>query len=153
MPYEKDKITHRREVLYYSWRLDNPISKYIYCYKYDNTGNINAYIILKEIGRGKYDLIDYNYLTEEDIKSTLSIFVKKIAPFYVLYWTVNPDSLLSKSPYSFRFYSLSFILNKFQKFRMPPFLVRPFDCIDPELKSIISNIHQWNLFKIIGDEI
>lgn len=153
MPYDKNKFTHRREALYYSWRLSNPISRYIYCYKYDNIGNINAYIILKEIGRGKYDLVDYNYLTERDVKNLLSIFVKKVEPFYILYWTVNPDSLLSKRAIRFRFYSLSFILNKFQKFRMPPFLVRPFDSIDSNVKCSISNIHQWNLFKIIGDEI
>lgn len=153
MPYEKNRITHRREILYYSWRLNNPISKYIYCYKYDNTGNINAYIVFKEIGQKKYDLIDYNYLSEKDIKNTLSIFVKKVSPFYILYWTVNPNSLLNKKSFRFKFYSLNFILNKFSKFRMPPFLVRPFDCIDPNLKSSIRDIRQWNLYKIIGDEI
>lgn len=155
IPYKKDKITHNRDLQYYSWRLKNPISKYIYCYKYKKSGEINAYIVLKEIRYGKYDLIDYNYLEKNSLKELLSVFTKKMSPFYILYWSVNPGSLLSREKYKFGFYSLNFILSKIKKFRKPPFLVRSFnsDSIDLNLYTSIRDINQWNLFKIIGDEI
>lgn len=153
MSCERGKITHERSIVYYSWRLRNPMSEYTYCYKYDKGGVLKSYIILKKIGYRKYDLIDYNYTIETELNRLLSVFNRKINPLYILNWTVNTNSVLYRKKFRYGFFSLSFVLGKFKKFNKPPFLVKSFDNIDPDLESFVRDVHEWNLFKIIGDEI
>lgn len=151
VPYDRNTITHERSYIYYSWRLRNPMSEYIYCYKYDKLGVLRAYIVLKKIQYRRFDIVDYNSFVEEDLEQLLSFFVRKTSPLYILYWTGNLNSVFYKENLKFKFLPVNLILREIKKFEKPPFLIYPLMRADIDIP--IKDFRQWNLFKIIGDEI
>ncbi len=151
LAYDEDMITHERSSVFYNWRLSNPIAEYIYAYNYNVKNELVAYAVLKKIGYKKFDLIDYNYKEKSALKQVLTILTNYIKPIYILWWTVNPNSILNLKSFYFKFIALDVVLSRWGKFKRPPLLVRSF--INNKLsKECYSSMH-WNLYKIIGDEV
>lgn len=153
---KEDFITHKRDTTYYNWRLSNPTAKYIYCYNYNDADNeLQSYIILKEISYGKLDLIDFNSKSEKDLKDCIQFVAHKLNPFYIALWEVSENNPIIRHPVKFNFLSTKIILRHFRKFSKPPFLVKEFESAYsmPSEKHSYLQKANWNLFKIIGDEI
>ena len=150
VPFEYKYISHIHDETYIRYRYSNPIAKYIFLYKYDEKDNLNAYIALLSMGNNKFDIIDFNGPVQ-DIKQLLDWGVDKLKPKFLTLWTVGNHNCIIDNKFKFGFISLDYILDNFKKFRKPPFLVRQ---IGKGLNDLdISNVDNWELYKVVGDEI
>jgi len=147
--YEYSKISHLHEAKFFRWRLKNPRNRFVYAYLYRNI-KLAAYYVLADLGDGRYDIVDFNAENGEDLKTLLSFFCKKIKPLYVSLWTVGISNTLFQRKGNYGFVHIQPLLNKFDKFKKPPFLVRQFG---EDAKTDFYNCASWDLYKIIADEI
>lgn len=154
----KNLITVYTDSNYISWRYANPAAQYFFTYLYQKE-ELKAYIILKRLSARKYDLVDYQYEEENQLRSMLFEIHRCLHPLYIINWIVNPNSIINRHPLRFGFVNLNFILNKISKFRFPPFLIRTTrvnqfekDWEIAESKDM-RNMDNWNVNKVIADEI
>lgn len=153
----KDKISVHTDEGYCKWRFDNPISNFYFAYYYQKN-RLVAYVVVKKIGGRKYDIVDFHYQSSKQLRCLISSLHRWLHPLFILDWTVNKNDAINRSPGVFSFVNLNFILKCINKFNVPPFLVRSTkmnqqDC-DWILEGVdMRNIMNWNLHKIIADEI
>lgn len=148
IPYSPIRISHIHNEMYYRWRLKNPRNTYRFAYMYSNNC-LKAYLILVDLGGGRYDLIDFNCFEVKDLKILLNKFCLKISPLFITIWTVGKHNAIYANRNAFKFWRINIILRHFKDFKKPPFLVRKFndqniDVFDPNM---------WDLYKITADEI
>lgn len=144
------QISHYRDIMFYQWRFSNPINSYKFAYLFEND-KLCAYISFLNMGKGRYDILDFNYIEEKDLKRLLNFFSHKIRPFYLSLWTVNKVNVIYCHKLKYGFISFKHLLYMFKKFVKPPFLVKQVNATSISTKLYF--LSEWNLFKIIGDEI
>ena len=148
--YDYFRISHKRDKDFYSWRFGNPHNKFLFAYVYDMKGELLAYIAFSGILGGKFDIVDFNCKDKTYLKLLLKWVCKNVHPYYVSLWTVGKNNCIYKNKYYYGFISLGFILNRLKKFQKPPFLIRGFS----EMKDdIIYNADNWDLYKVVADEV
>lgn len=142
---------------YVGWRYANPNAKYFFAYFYQDE-KLKAYIVLKKIAERKYDIVDYQCEEKRMLKTLLSKTHRWLNPMYILNWIVNHNDIKTKE-HSMGFVNLDFILNRISKFKTPPFLIRTTKTFQNEQdwtidgKVDMKNIANWNLNKVVADEI
>lgn len=149
LKYEYDYLSHERTEEFYSWRFRNPHNRFLFAYLYDKCGELSAYVIFAVNG-GRFDIVDFNCKEDKSLKLLLNWVGKEAHPFYISLWTVGKNNCIYRNRRAFGFLSLSFILNKFKKFRKPPFLAREFAKYE---STAVHDIVYWDLYKLVADEI
>lgn len=148
IPFEYNRISHDHVSKYYDWRLKNPHNKFVYAYLYCKE-NLIAYYVLNDLGKGRYDIIDFNGINDSSLKILLNYFCRKTSPLYVTLWTVGKNNVIYRNKSKFGFVPLNILLRHIKSFRKPPFLVRKFNDFEINMMDQTS----WNLNKIIADEV
>lgn len=152
-----DLISIYSDEKYVSWRYANPQAQYLFVYFYQSK-NMKSYLVLKKLAERKYDIIDYQCEDEKMLNMMLSQIHRWLNPLYILIWIVNSNDMINKKCNK-KFVNLNIILNKISKFKTPPFLIRTTQTgIDEKDWTIdkqidMRNIANWNLNKIVADEI
>lgn len=149
IPFEYERISHSRDKDFYEWRLSNPHSKYCFAYLYDQNEKLRAYIIFWDLGDNRYDIIDFNCYDKRDLKLLLNQFSKKEHPLFLLLWAVDKENLIYKNLRFFGFKKME-KLNNSKKFVKQPFLIRK---LMEGKDDIIFEPSNWNIFKIVADEV
>lgn len=150
IPYDYQAFSHSRDEKMYDWRFKNPKETYKFAYLYDKNGHLVSYIVFFRIAGSKWDIVDFNTTDNKKLKKLLDWALAKMKPLYVLLWTVGKNNDMYQSCMKYGFLPINKILNRVEKFKKPPFLIREFN--DCEHESIV-NSTKWNLFKLIADEI
>lgn len=149
IPYEYVNASHLHDEKYFRWRLSNPRNKFVYAYLYED-GKLTAYVILVYLGAGRYDIVDFNSTKSVKLRELISIFCGNLHPLYISLWTVGKSNAIFKSSSKFGFHNLNFLLNRFKRFKKPPFLLRH---IGMRHSQESNSSCKWDLYKIIADEI
>lgn len=150
IPYDYNLLSHPKTKEFYEWRLQNPLNNFKYACMYDADNKLRAFIIFADMGGNRFDIVDFNYYNEKDLKALFDIFFKSIKPFFVLLWTVGKNCCMFTDNKTYGLHSFSFILSHLKKFQKPPFMMRPLMQQDTDRLTSPKN---WDLYKLIGDEI
>lgn len=142
-------ITHERTLDFYKWRFENPREKYMFATVRDNGGKVLAFAAFDDFGSGRFDLMDFLYSDKKVLKQMLDWVFKKSVRSYITLWTVGKNNVIYRNAGYFGFRHLNMLLRHFEKFRKPPYLVRPIGKSDfPD----IADSSNWDLFKVMADE-
>lgn len=144
--------------IYINWRYANPNAQYFFAYFYQQE-KLKSYLVLNKIGNRRYDIVDYQSETIEQLRILLSEVHRKLHPLYILNWIVNQKGTINTNSSKLGFFNLNFILKRVSKFRFPPFLIRTTKVLQHDKDWMISDniemrdIFNWNLNKIVADEM
>lgn len=154
---DNSKIVINKDEKYLKWRFKNPRSRYLFAYYYIND-NLEAYCSFKFLGINKLDLIDYETTNFNYLKQLISKVKSESCIRQITLWTTNENDIICNNKIFFGFIKIPF-LNKTNKFKKPPFLIRTSQLKQKSEDWIICNMidmrdnKNWSLNKIIGDEI
>ena len=142
---------------YIKWRFSNPHSDFLFFYYYEKD-RLCAYVVVKLIGNRKYDVVDFQFEKEKQLRRLITYMHRWLHPLFILHWTVNQNAAINKSPWKYNFISLHFILKRIAKFNVPPFLIRTAKSQQQEQDWIVEGVDMrdnlnWDLHKIVADEI
>ena len=146
---------NRKSSVYYSWRYQNPVSKYIFNYLWIGR-DLGGFVALNHAGRNYWVIVDFLYSKESYLALILREIKAVIKPLLLSVWTLSQpgESLNIYKKSGFKDYNI--LLKRIKHFNHPPALIRPSSFnIQPEDWHIndldIRNETNWLLFRIDSD--